>query len=108
MSQARERPRAGNILNPDNRTFNANCAIATYLVHVAAASLGLGSQWVSITGGYESPLKSILKVPDVYRLSVLVPLAIPPTSPPLHIGGRRVIYFTTSSTICLDTVRRSR
>lgn len=86
---------AGNILNPDNRTFNANYAIATYLLHLAAASLGLGSQWVSIVGGYESTVKAVLGVPEIYRLSVLVPIGYPAYEPaaPHRRKARDILHY---------------
>lgn len=47
-------------------------ANACQLIHLAAASLGLGSQWLTIT--IQEPFKRILNVPDAITLYTIIPL----------------------------------
>jgi nitroreductase len=50
-------------------------ANASFLVHLAAASLGLTSEWVSIH--IEEPHKRILDVPDLLKLYLIIPIGYP-------------------------------
>jgi nitroreductase len=54
-------------------------ANACQIIHLAAASLGLASQWVTLH--IQEPLKRILKVPDVITLHSMVPLGYPVKKP---------------------------
>ena len=54
-------------------------ANAATLMHLAAASLGLGSQHVTIH--IEEPFKRILGVPDLLRLVLIMPLGYPAVPP---------------------------
>ena len=48
-------------------------------MQLAAKSLGLGSQWVSATGGFmEDPLKKLLDIPKEFRLMISWQWAILP------------------------------
>jgi 5,6-dimethylbenzimidazole synthase len=49
------------------------------MIHLAAASLGIGSQWVTVH--IQEPLKRILGVPDVLTLHSLVALGYPAGGP---------------------------
>ncbi len=63
----------GQILSGERKTFHANLANATFLIHLAAAALGIGAQWVSIGQTWEGPLKSLLGVPEEYMIPQIVP-----------------------------------
>jgi nitroreductase len=49
------------------------------LMHLAAASLGLGTQWVTIH--IQEPFKRILEVPDLLMLYLIIPLGYPAVEP---------------------------
>ncbi len=66
----------------DGNTFHKNLANATQLIHLAAAALGLGSQWVSITTQIEGKLKAVLGVPDLFTIQTIVPVGYPAYRPP--------------------------
>lgn len=59
--------------------FTDGIANACQIMHLAAASLGLGSQWVTIH--VQEPFKRILDVPDILTLHNLVPLGYPVKKP---------------------------
>ncbi|MBI2370083.1 MAG: nitroreductase family protein [Deltaproteobacteria bacterium] len=50
-------------------------ANTSQLIHLAAASLGLGAQWVSIH--VQEPFKRILDVPDLLMLYLIIPIGYP-------------------------------
>jgi nitroreductase len=54
----------------------ANCCM---IMHLAAASLGLGSQWCTIH--IQEPYKRILKVPDLLMLYLIIPVGYPDADP---------------------------
>jgi nitroreductase len=60
-------------------------ANASFLIHLAVASLGLTSEWVSIH--IEEPHKRILGVPDLLKLYLIIPIGYPDV--PAHEGVRR-------------------
>jgi len=49
------------------------------LMHLAAASLGLGTQWVTIH--IQEPFKRILEVPDLLMLYLIIPIGYPAVEP---------------------------
>lgn len=49
------------------------------LMHLAAASLGLGTQWVTIH--IQEPFKRILGVPDLLMLYLIIPVGYPAVEP---------------------------
>ena len=57
--------------------YYKNMANATMLMHLAAASLGLGSAWVTITRPHEFLLKSLLEVPAVLDIHCMVAVGYP-------------------------------
>jgi nitroreductase len=63
-------------------------ANASMLMHLAAASLGLGSQHVTIH--IEEPFKRVLKVPDLLRLVLIMPIGYPAVEP--SPGTRRELH----------------
>jgi nitroreductase len=52
-------------------------ANASQLMHVAAASLGLGSQWLSISTPFEGGYRTILGVPEVFTIQMMMPVGYP-------------------------------
>lgn len=57
--------------------FLKNMANATQILHLAAAALGLGSQWVSISRITETRLKALLDVPEELTIPTIVPVGYP-------------------------------
>lgn len=49
------------------------------LIHLSAAALGLGTQWVTIH--IQEPFKRILGVPDVYMFYLIIPVGYPAVPP---------------------------
>lgn len=64
----------GQILSGERKTFHSNLAVATFLIQLAAAALGLGAQWVSIGQTWEGPLKALLGVPEEFMIPQIVPV----------------------------------
>ena len=62
-------------------TYLKNIGNATLMLHLAAASLGLSTQWVSANRIYGEMLKQILGIPDILDVHTLVAVGIP-ASPP--------------------------
>jgi 5,6-dimethylbenzimidazole synthase len=55
-------------------TFDQNLTTANYAIHLAAAALGLGAQWVSIPWPCAEEMKPILGIPAVLTLFTLNPI----------------------------------
>jgi nitroreductase len=55
------------------------------IMHLAAASLGLGTQWNSVH--VQEPFKRILGVPDLLMLYLIIPVGYPAVDP--NVGVRR-------------------
>ncbi len=58
----------------ESATFYMNYGNATMMMHLAAAALGLGSQWSSVTRPLERGLKDLLGIPEIFRIYVIVPV----------------------------------
>jgi len=69
------------IVGSERETFHMNMANVTFLIHLAAAALGLGSQWVSTSPTWETRLKALLGVPDFFKIPQLVPVGYPDYRP---------------------------
>lgn len=65
----------------DRLVLHQNLANATMLMQLAATSLGIGSQWVSVCDLHEASYRAVLGVPDVFRLEILIPLGYPSFQP---------------------------
>ncbi len=63
-------------------TFHMNIGNATQNIHLAAAALGLGAQWVSTGLIAEEKLKRLLGIPESFRIFVIVPVGYPAYKPP--------------------------
>jgi nitroreductase len=61
----------------EHHTFDQNLANATTMIHLAAAALGLGAQWVSLFGPRSESMKTVLGIPPGIRLFTLVPIGYP-------------------------------
>jgi 5,6-dimethylbenzimidazole synthase len=75
---------AGNFLwgeGGTDSTYLKNVGNATYALHLAAAALGLGSQWVSVSRIWGQAIKEILGIPDMLDVHTLVPVGYPAYAP---------------------------
>lgn len=63
-------------------TYLKNMGNATQLICLAAAALGLGTQWVSVNLGWEPHIKALLDVPNDLTIHTLIPIGYPAYSPP--------------------------
>lgn len=63
----------------DQSHLTDGLANASFLIHLAAASLGLASEWVSIH--IQEPFKRILAVPDLLTLYLIIPIGRPAVEP---------------------------
>jgi nitroreductase len=70
----------------DQSHLTDSLANASFLIHLAVASLGLTSEWVSIH--IEEPHKRILRVPDLLKLYLIIPIGYP-DAPARAAGVRR-------------------
>lgn len=52
----------------------ANCS---QMMHLAASSLGLGSQWLSLGPPYEGGFRAILGVPEIFTIQMMMPIGFP-------------------------------
>jgi 5,6-dimethylbenzimidazole synthase len=73
---------AGTLVGYERKVYHSNLANATTMIHLAAASLGLGSQWLSITPIWEGELKALLGVPEWFTIPQLVPIGYVDYTPP--------------------------
>lgn len=70
------------IIGSEREVFHMNMANVTFLIHLAAAALGLGAQWVSTSPIWESRLKALLGIPDFFKVPQLVPIGYLDYKPP--------------------------
>jgi 5,6-dimethylbenzimidazole synthase len=61
----------------EEHTFTNNLANVTHMIHLAAAALGLGAQWVTIMQPVGEMMKPILGIPPALKLFTLVPIGHP-------------------------------
>ena len=69
----------------DQSHLTDGLANASFLLHLAIASLGLTSEWVSIH--IEEPYKRILDIPDLLKVYLIIPIGYPDV--PVREGVRR-------------------
>jgi len=62
-------------------TFDQNLTTTNYAIHLAAAALGLGAQWVSLPWPAAEEMKPILGIPPVLTLFTLNPIGYPAIKP---------------------------
>ncbi len=58
----------------ESATFYMNLGNTCQIMHLAAAALGLGSQWASVTRPLERGLKDLLGIPEIFRIYVIIPI----------------------------------
>lgn len=75
----------GHTMGLDQTHLTDSLSNASMLIHLAAASLGLTSQWMSIHT--QGPFKEILGIPDPLILHTLIPIGYPASELPK--GGWR-------------------
>lgn len=63
-------------------TFYKDLGNVAQIMHLAACSLGLGSEWLSIERNLEQQWKRLLNIPDDLELHSLVILGYPDMAPP--------------------------
>ncbi|MFC2007895.1 nitroreductase family protein [Chloroflexota bacterium] len=75
--------------------FLKNMANATQLLHLAAAALGLGAQWISVNCTYEPRLKALLDVPVELAIHNIVPVGYPAYEAPAPYRRelKEIIHF---------------
>jgi 5,6-dimethylbenzimidazole synthase len=64
---------------PPSETLTVSMAHCTAIIHLAAASLGLGSQRVDVN--VEQPFREILGYPEPLRLNILIPVGYRASEP---------------------------
>ncbi len=77
----------GHTFGLDQSHLTDSLSNTSMLIHLAAASLGLTSQWVSVHT--QGPLKEILGIPEPLILHTLIPIGYPDDSVTLPKGGWR-------------------
>lgn len=75
--------------------YQKNMANATELLCLAAAALGLGTQWASVNSGWEDSLKRLLDVPEELQIPTLIPVGYPDgkTGPPFRRKLSELIHY---------------
>jgi nitroreductase len=68
----------------EHHTFDHNLANATQMIHLSAAALGLGGQWVSISDIVGEEYKMILGIPTIFTVFSLNPIGYPAVKPSSH------------------------
>jgi 5,6-dimethylbenzimidazole synthase len=58
-------------------TYLKNMANATQNMHLAAAALGLGAKWISVTAVWADAIKDILDIPRILEVHTIVALGYP-------------------------------
>jgi len=76
-------------------TYSKNMGNVTYGLHLAAAALGLGAQWVSVMADWEQLLKPLLGVPPVLQIHTLVPVGYPDYEPrpPYRRSVEEIVHY---------------
>ena len=65
----------------EHHTFDQGMANTTHMIHLAAAALGLGSQWISIDEPLNHTMKPVLGIPAVITLFALAVIGYPAHQP---------------------------
>ncbi|MFC2013940.1 nitroreductase family protein [Chloroflexota bacterium] len=69
-------------LQSEHHIFHMNIGNATQIIHLAAAALGLNSQWITVNDPlFEDDLKNLLSIPRELRVFVIVPIGYPAYEP---------------------------
>ncbi len=75
--------------------FLKNMANAAQMLHLAAAALGLGAQWVSVNYTMEARMKALLDIPDELTIHTIIPVGYPAyqPAPPYRRELKEIIHF---------------
>jgi len=75
-------------------TFDQNLSCAAYAIHLAAAALGLGAQWLSLLPPTAEAMKTVLGVPLELTLFNLNPIGYPASEPvPYRRELRELVHY---------------
>ncbi len=76
-------------------TFLKNVANATQLIHLAAAAMGLGAQWVSVNNTWEPQVKQALGIPPLLVIHTVVPIVYPSrkVAPPYRRKLDEIVHY---------------
>jgi nitroreductase len=76
-------------------TYLKNMGNATQLLCLAAAALGLGTQWVSVNLGWEGKIKALLELPDELIVHTLIPVgyAAYDPAPPYRRELNEIVHY---------------
>jgi nitroreductase len=76
-------------------TYLKNMGNATQMLCLAAAALGLGTQWVSVNLGWERRVKDLLGIPDDLIIHTLIPVGYPTHSPaaPYRRELKEIVHY---------------
>jgi len=76
-------------------TYLKNMGNATQLLCLAAAAVGLGTQWVSVNLGWERKVRDILKVPEDLIIHTLIPIGYPvhKPAPPYRRELKDIVHY---------------
>ena len=76
-------------------TYQKSIANATYGLHLAAAALGLGAQWATVTTELEQLLKPLLGIPPILHIHSIVPVGYPAAEPrpPYRRNPEEFVHF---------------
>ncbi|MED4600951.1 nitroreductase family protein [Paenibacillus validus] len=66
---------AGHTFGRDQSHLTDGLANCCQIMHLAAASLGLGTQWITIH--IQEPYRRILNIPDIYTIYLIIPVGFP-------------------------------
>jgi len=78
----------------EHHTFDQNMATVTYSIHLAAAALGLGAQWISIPDPCAEEMKQVLGIPPVLTLFTLNAIGYPAIKPtPYRREFSEMVHF---------------
>lgn len=87
------------IENPDLNTeeiFNSSLSNAILYIHLAATTLGLGSQWITGTNHpkVQNKVKQLLKIPEYLRIYDTIALGYPATGSKPRFSKRALISLS--------------
>ncbi|MDZ4247228.1 MAG: nitroreductase family protein, partial [Dehalococcoidia bacterium] len=76
-------------------TYYKNIANCTQYIHLAAAALGLGSQWASVNNSWEPQIRRLLEIPDVISVHTIVPIGYPDykVPPPYRRKLQEMVHY---------------
>ncbi len=84
-----------NYLSGEWDHFHMNIGNTTQIITLAAAALGLQGQWVTTFRTCENQIKKLLKIPDIFRIYVIVPIGYPDyaSPPPYRRELNEIVHY---------------